>query len=344
MIRKIKINILIALLFLICAAHSPAAQGRKIRVGLPVATPPFAFFDQKLNATRGFCVDLALMAGKVSGSQIEFYGYPDDRKLIQALDNGLIDVIGCTFGAASPDSNYQLIDTGIKVDRHLFAHQSCVTVTCLKDLPNHRIVGDQVDIEHLPVIAGATFSKVNADTSEEALALLEAGGAHVYIPPNTLTALYQIQKLGYTNIKQVGIPFESVSLSLAVLKERADLLSELSLTLGKIQESEHFQALKEKWFGRYIKFSIWDRYIRYILFAVAGLGLFLFSFAVWNIALKRKVNRITEDLVLSEEKYRELIESSPDMIHIISEDGRIQMSNKRSKELLEDEERRPRVR
>lgn len=323
----------IAAFFFIPVATCGAIVSEKIRVGVPMDTPPFAFFDQQLNATRGFCIDLAIMSGKVLGVSVEFYGY-DEQKLFKALKEGRIDVVGCTFRPPSQQSEYQLIDTSIKTDRHLFAHNACVTVTCLKDLPHHRIVIDDRDDNRLPVASETEIEKVSANSIEEALTVLNKGGADAYLPPNSLTACYIIQKLGFDNIKQVGMAVESVGLSLAVLKERAELLSELSLALGKIQESEHFQALTEKWFGRDITSGSWDRYFKYILMAVAGLAVFLFFFTVWNIALKRKVDRITGDLMLSEEKYRELIESSPDIIHIISDDGTIQMTNKRSNELL----------
>lgn len=318
------------------AAQCLAAQEKKIRVGLPTTAPPFAFFDKKLSTTRGFCVDLALMAGKVLHAQIEFYGY-NDQELNKALRKGQIDVIGCTFNSPDLQSDIQLIDTGMRIDRHLFAHKSCLTVTCLKDLPTHRIVDSSRQQPHLSGFSSSSVDLVVAVSPEEALSILDAGRADIYISPNSLTTLYQIQKLGFANIKQVGLPFETVPLSLAVLKERADLLSDLSLTLGKIQEGEHYQALKNKWFGRDIKISIWERYIKYVLMAAAGLALILLLFAAWNLALKRQVTSITADLVASEQKYRELIESSPDMIHIISADGLIRMTNARSKELLDKE-------
>ena len=333
-----KTAILIILFFLVPVTLCTATPRKSIRIGVPLNMPPYAFFDPKINATRGFCIDLSLMAGKLLKADIEFFGYNSDAKLLNALQNGQIDVVGCTFMPPFAESEYQLIDTGIKVERHIFTNKSCLTVTCLKDLPNHRIVVFQGHDSELTIFGNSPYTSVSSDSPEEALRLLDAGQADVYVSPNTISTLYQIQKMGFANIKQVGMPFDSAALSLAVLKDRADLLSDLSLALGKIQESEHYQTLNQKWFGRDIKFSIWDRYIKYILMVLAGLALFLTLFAAWSIGLRRQVSRITKDLVSSEKRSRELIESSPDIIHIITSSGQIQMANKRSKELLEGNE------
>jgi len=324
------------ILILLAAAPGLAIQKKTIRVGLPVDSPPFSFFDRKLKNTRGFCVDLAQMMGRAAGVKIALYGF-DELEMINALKTGKIDIVGCTFRKPLPESDFQLIDTGVRIDRHLFTNKACLTITCLKDLPTHRVVYSGRDVIQHPEFHADSVFLIEAASTQAALELLDGGGADVYLSPNSLTTMYQIQRLGFTNIKQVGLPFETVPLSLAVLKDRVDLLSEVSLTLGKIQENDYFQSLKNKWFGRDIEVSRWEAYIKYILASAAGLALFVLLFAAWNVALKRKVNRVTENLVLSEQKYRELIESSPDMIHIISADGRILMTNRRAKELFENE-------
>lgn len=314
-----------------------AENSKKIRIGLPKEQPPFAFYDKNLKATRGFSVDLAVMLGKVLGAKVILLGYYESE-LIDALKKGRIDVIGGFFQKPDPDGNIQLIDTGIRVDRHIFAHESCLTVTCLKDLASHRVVQNMTPIPKQPGVSLSAIRSIESKSVVEALRILDMGKADVYISNNSLTTLYQIQKLGLENIKQVGMPFETVSLSLAVLKDRPELLSDLSLGLGKILESQYYVSLKKKWFGQEIKSGIWDRYIRYILMVLAGLALFLLIFAFWNILLKRRVTRVTGDLVMSEQRYRELIESSPDIIHIISDDGRVQMTNKNARNLLESHE------
>lgn len=53
--------------------------------------------------------------------------------LCQAAEDKRIEV-------GIPESDYKLIDTGIQVERNLFVHKSCLTVTCMNDTPGHRLV------------------------------------------------------------------------------------------------------------------------------------------------------------------------------------------------------------
>lgn len=325
----------VAVLVLMAAAPVFALSQKTLRVGLPIAAPPFSFFDKKLASSRGFCVDLALLMGRAAGVRVELYGF-DEPELMNALRIGKIDVGGCVFHRPLPESDFLLIDTGVRIDRHLFTNKACLTITCLKDLPTHRVVYSTGDPAEYTELLGDQVFPIAAASVQEALEMLDSGLADAYISPGSLTTMYQIQRLGLTNIKQVGLPFETVPLSLAVLRERADLFTGISLALGKIQEGGHLETLRTKWFGRYLKASPWDAYIKYILVSGAGLVLFVLLFAAWNVALKRKVNRVTKNLVLSEQKYRELIESSPDIIHIIASDGTIHMTNRRARELFGD--------
>jgi PAS domain S-box-containing protein len=175
---------------------------------------------------------------------------------------------------------------------------------------------------------------LEAGSQEEALRILDAGGAHVYISPGNLSTLYLIQKNGFQNIKEVGMPVDTSPLYFAVRKDRADLLSDLSIALGKIVEGESYQMIRKKWLGRGVEINVWSRYIQYILIALASLAAVLLVFATWNFMLKRKVQKITKELTHSEQRYRELIESSPEMIQIIYGDGSLMLTNNLALKLL----------
>jgi len=308
-----------------------------MEVGIPGSFPPFAFWDPGLKVYRGFCVDLARMAGQLMKSEVKFQAH-EDASLIPALLNGQIDIVGCTLVKPLPESDYKLIDVGIQVERNLFVHKNCLTVTCMKDTPGHRLVieKDRFADNREPLLPGITIQEV--ESQEEALRVLDAGAAHVYISPGTLSTLYLIQKNGFQNIKEVGMPVDTSPLYFAVRKDRVDLLSDLSVALGKIVESESYQMIRKKWLGRGIEVNVWNQYIRYILIAVAGLAAVLLVFATWNFLLKRKVQKITKELTHSEQRYRELIESSPEMIQIIYGDGSLMLTNHPTLKLLEYKE------
>ncbi|MBI5605070.1 MAG: transporter substrate-binding domain-containing protein [Deltaproteobacteria bacterium] len=310
------------------ADHKPT-----IHVGLPRSMPPFAFVDTGLRAYRGFCVDLTVMAGRLMKSEVKFHAY-DNNSLIAALVNGQVDIVCCTLLRPESENAFKLINTGIRVDRNLFVNNSCVTVTCLKDTLGHSVVVEKDRRREIQTFIPPGVSIVETASSEEALEILNKGLAHVYISPSTLTTLYLIQKNGFQNIKLTGMPIETVPLSFAVRKDRIDLLSDLSLTLGKIGNSPNYQQIKKKWLGSGIEVNVWNKYVKYVVMALACLAAVLLIFAGWNFTLKRRVQRMTRELSYSEQKYRELIESSNEMIQIISGDGDLKLTNKITLDLL----------
>ena len=333
--RKTLIQGLMILLLSLSVCH--AAADKKLEVGIPGSFPPFAFWDPGLKVYRGFCVDLARMAGQLMKSEAKFQAQ-EDAFLLPALMKGQIDIVGCTLVKPIPESDYKLIDTGIQVERNLFVHKSCLTVTCMKDTPGHRLVIEKERFadNRESLLPGISIQEVGSQ--EEALRVLDAGAADVYISPGTLSTLYLIQKNGFQNIKEVGMPVDMSPLYFAVRKDRVDLLSDLSVALGKIVESESYQMIRKKWLGRGIEVNVWIQYIQYIFIALTGLAVVILVFAAWNFMLKRKVQKITKELTHSERRYRELIESSPEMIQIIYGDGSLMLTNHLALKLLEYKE------
>ncbi|MBW1945954.1 MAG: transporter substrate-binding domain-containing protein, partial [Deltaproteobacteria bacterium] len=245
-----------------------------------------------------------------------------------ALRGGRVDLIAIAASGKDEAPDLSVIETDIIIDRHYFACDTSLTVTCHKDLPGHTVALVKGSA-HLDVDTdqeGINFIEVASRL--EALKLLESREADVYIAYSALTALYLIQKNRFQHIKQVGVPVESIPLSLVVRKDNPDFLKELSLAFGKVLNREDYKLISQKWLGKGIHFTIWERYIKAILITLglgAG-GLFLLVF--WNLVLKRKVHRITHDLLISEKKYRDLIDFSPDMIYLVSPGGNINLANK----------------
>ena len=300
---------------------------KPINVGIPDSLPPYSFTDTTHVGVRGFCVDLALLLGEEMGRGIKFIAMPP-HKLISALTSGRVDLIVGHASRKNEVTDLSVIETDILIDRHYFASDTCLTVTCHKDLPGHTVAlvagSDYLDFERNQ----QDINLIEVASPLEALKLLESRKADVYLAYSALTALYLIQKNRFQNIKQVGIPTESVPLSLVVRKENPDFLKELSLAFGKILNRDDYRLIYNKWLGKGLRFTFWERYIRAIVITlglgVGGLCILVF----WNLLLKRKVNSITHDLQISEKKYRDLIDFSPDMIYLVSPGGNIKLANK----------------
>lgn len=320
-----KAVVLISLIVLFVPGFIEAKE--VVRIGVPRALPPYAFIDPNSGDLRGFCVDLAILLAADMGVKPEFFGISIPR-LENALFEDRVDlIIGLTLPAGERD-DLSIIETGLNVEAKIFVNKSCVTVTCAKDLKGQVVALEKGrDLEtFVEDPEGVEF--LEAETQREALEYVNSDLAKAYVSSSSLTTLYFIQKNDFKNIKEVGVPIDSTPLTLAMRTNNSDFLKEVSVSFGKIFESDNYGLITRKWLGQEIQFSHWDEYLKYILAALglsaAGLLVFIFS----NFMLKRKVQQVTRDFQQSEKKYRELIESSPEMIHLVSPEGRVRLANR----------------
>jgi PAS domain S-box-containing protein len=265
------------------------------------------------------------MLAAILGAKIKFLPL-EGNQLEEYLVEGKIDLMIGEKTVIHP--NLQALDLPIHLERKLFVNSCCITVTCVRDLPGHTLVvlkGSH--LTHLiPQQEGVKFIEV--DQQERALQLVNSGEAEVYLSSNGLSALYSIQKGNLRNIKEVGIPVEAVPLAIWVRQDNTPLLTELSVAFGKIIENKNYDTIYRKWFGQHIPFAYFEKYFKVILGAIGFFAIALLGFFIYNQMLKRKVRQVTHDLQVSEQKHKDLIEFSPEMIHLVSPDGRVLHANK----------------
>ena len=123
---------------------------------------------------------------------------------------------------------------------------------------------------------------MEAETQREALEYVNSDLAKAYVSSSSLTTLYFIQKNDFKNIKEVGVPIDSAPLTLAMRTNNSDFLKEVSISFGKILESENYNLIKRKWLGQEIQFSHWNEYLKYILAALGLSAAGLLVFIFWN--------------------------------------------------------------
>jgi PAS domain S-box-containing protein len=319
------LRLVVCALILFISSLSHAATRNVLTVGVQDGLPPFSFMDEN-SRMRGFIIDLTRMIAGMMGLSYKL-------KLIDGVDvgndlhNGRVDLVALVDPPADM-RDVQFIDTGIPIEKKLFVNKECVTVTCTRDLPGHRLVLDRsADLTRLLPQPG-TVEIITANSQLEALTMIEEGKADVYLSPCGRTSVYLIQKMHFFRIMEVGLPVQTTNLVLAVGKGDAALLTDVSMNFGKILENGNLEVLRNKWLGKDPGTSAWQQYLKYVVSALGICLAALLVFAFWNRMLHSRVQQMTKDLHKSEEKYRELIESSPDMIHLISPDGSVRLANK----------------
>jgi PAS domain S-box-containing protein len=324
-----RISILCLVLILLLPV-SAFAQ-RVVRTGVDGSLPPFSFVDQDSNSIRGFNVDLTKMLAATLGAKIKFFPLESDE-LTERLVEGKIDLMIEEKTGTHP--NLQALDLPFHLERKLFVNNCCITITCVRDLPGRTLVVLKgSNLSHL-IPQPERVKLIEVDRQEEALKLVNSGEAEVYLCSNGLSAIYSIQKNNLRNIKEVGIPVETVPLAIWVRQDNMPLLTELSVAFGKITENKTYDTIHRKWFGQNIPFAYFEKYFKIILVAIGFFAIALLGFFIYNQMLKKKVRQVTHDLQLSEQKHKDLIEFSPEMIHLVSPDGRVVHANKITLQML----------
>lgn len=335
---SIRASAFASLFCLALLAHTPALAASledPLRVGLKIGSPPFTFVDRSSEklAVRGLSPDLARMLCKAMGRRVEFWKSDDLEERRELLKQGRIDMIMFDSPFLGGEREFTYIPTAISLNRRLFAHHSRRDVVCLKDLPGKRVVIVTGDDPWLGRDDRPETVQV-VDTPLQALSMVESGEADVYVAPSEEVAEAFIQKHGYHNIRKVGIVLEQIPLCITVRREDQELAEALRVAMRRIQSSGALSQLKEKWFGIDFTPPTWERYRDEIAWALGGVGSALLAIVLWNWQLKRKVRQVTQGLQSSERNFRNVIDSSPDMILVVDRKGRIVRCNPKAAQTL----------
>ena len=301
-LKTIKALFALQLIIFLCLPI-PAHAQRIIKAGIDPSLPPFSFIDQSSGTIRGFNVDLIKLLSANLGAKIRFVPL-EAHEMRKALSEGRVDLVVDSKGTGT-DLPY--LELPLQVEKRLFVNNCCVTVTCVKDLAGHMIVFQRGDNPAPLIPEKKDIRFMEAKTHEEVLQILDSGQATAFISSNSRATIYLIQKNQLKNIKEVGMPVETLPLAVFVGHDNTPLLTELSVGFGKIVENKNYETIYRKWFGHDIPFSDLARYLK-IVGAAAGLfAIALSAVFFWNRTLKRKVRqvmterkRLEEELIQSE--------------------------------------------
>lgn len=328
--------LILSLLLAACMPAWAAAQEEPLRIGVKTGSPPYTYLDETgdMPAVRGLSIDMGRLLGKAMGRRVEFIQSEDLAARRAQLNGGRIDLIMFDSPGLVGNAGYIFIPTDIFLNRRLFVHNSCRDVVCLKDLGNKRVVTVSGDDYWHPREQPEPYSVTVVATPLEALKRLERGVDDVYVAPSEEVAEAFIKKHGFGNIRKVGIVLEQIPLFITLRQDDHQLATKLTAAMARISASGALKQLKEKWFGVDFMPATWERYRQELFIAVALVLSVLLGIVVWNTQLKAKVRQVTRGLQSSEQNFRNVIDSSPDMILVIDRHGGIRRSNPSAAKLL----------
>jgi PAS domain S-box-containing protein len=322
-------RILIIGIFISLVTCSSAAGKEGITIGIMKDAPPISFRYENTNRIRGIGVDIGTLLGRVIHEPVTFK-MGNLPRLMEYLGKGTIDVICCLPLTPDIKQNYHTISSGITNHRRLFVNCDCRTVVCSRDLAGKNVIFISGDPYKKTLQQVDRIRLIEAKTSMEALKFLENDLGQVFVAPSEAVALYLIQQNEFKNISMTGMPVEISVLGMVIKKGNAEMLTTLSIAFGKLMEKGSIEIVRDKWINRPIDFR-WEKFYKYILWGAMFAVLMIGIIATWNFFLKRKVHKVTQDLLISRKRYQDLIESSPDMIFLINARGDILHANEQVK-------------
>ncbi|MCG8632703.1 MAG: transporter substrate-binding domain-containing protein [Desulfobacterales bacterium] len=288
--------------------------------------PSFSYQDEGDSEVRGYSVDvLNTICKKLEKTPHFLAGRSED--LLFALQNKDLDlVIG-----VMPDDNeirsFNYLEISIFVKQYAFVYHP-IKGNHFQDNPKRPSF---VVAKGQPYLASNLVERgeniIQARTVVEALHLVNSGGANAYIDFSNQLITYLIGHHGLQNIRQAGVRMGRFPLTIITKKDNSILNPALSRALGEAIKSGELGKVREKWLGESYSSYLFGRFGVYIYGGAASVLTFLLAIFLWNSALKKQVRKITAKLLETEQRYEQLIESSPDMVFLINRKGAIRLAN-----------------
>ncbi|MBN1848486.1 MAG: transporter substrate-binding domain-containing protein [Deltaproteobacteria bacterium] len=334
-----KISLIMSMLMVLFISTGETAAERKvIRVGVRPSAPPFCFLSQNQGKVglRGINIDLMSQIEKYLRVKMEYISCSGIEQRQHWLSEGRVDVIALVSMEDIDSVAFHSIPVDFSLNRRLFVHESCKTIVCARDLSNKQVVTIAGDPYHPFVGEVDQDNLIVVRTPLEALQLLNKGLVDAFLAPSDLIAQYLVQTEQLEHVVMVGVTLQRMPLALAVRAENDELFEELSRAVEYLNRSGALQLIKDKWYGVVYQPTSWRRYSKVIFISVSTVIFIMLAVFAWNFQLKRKVRKVTRDLQNSENKYRNLIETSPDMIFVVDQQGRIETANQEARMMIHE--------
>jgi PAS domain S-box-containing protein len=297
-------------------AHAETPAPRTIRVGVLNDNFPFSYAASS-GEIEGFVVDLLAEIEKATNLRLERIVGPT-REINGAFETGHLDLLQSYAPSPERSAFAAFSQPYLKMSGSIFTRKNGPTVRNLADLKGRRVMVHRGSKgEQVLRAAGLADSIVYVASVEESLRLLDAGENDATLV-GRLSGLALAQHFGLKRIAATGDPAYEVDYCFAVRKGDEDLLRRIDEGILILrQPGGSYETIYRKWFGQLGGYTRRD-----VLLAVTvGLAIALLV-ATWALvrqrSLHRRILRQAEELKASEERYREVFESSLDGLLVLS--------------------------
>jgi len=312
----------LALVFLLLFGVSlHADEHAKLVVAVPKDVPPQYAIDAN-GKPIGFAIDVFDHVAERMGVKVEYKVKPDWTTTFRALKEGKVDLIPNLGISEKRRKDYDYTRSVEAVPIHIFVRESESQIKTSDDLVNKKIgtVKGNISVELIKNFQDA--ETVVYDSVERMLLGLLSTDVDAIIYPLPWT-LYTARRAGLDDhIKKIGSSIFEVKRAMAVSKGNKNLLDSLNRELEQFINTDRYQYLYTKWYGKDAPF--WNVKKVLLFGGSAVLLIFIFMFILHyriilrsNKAYKESVAlQQSTDISLHEERalLRALIDSVPDLI------------------------------
>ena len=258
--------------------------GKKLRLGVDSARPPFEFIDEK-GVYSGICAEYILECARRLGVTISTVPGLSSGAAIGKANLGEIDVIPKVTPTPAREKEVLFTQAFVKFPSVIISRRDSRFIGGLDDLQGLKIgvlnglVVEEIlkrDYPQLPLIA---LSDVKA-----ALLDLSTGKIDVFVD-NLATVSYNIEKLGLTNLK-IAAPTPYIhDLAFGIRKDMPLLRSALDKALASMSNEEK-TAIKGQWLS-----ITYRRDTDWMIVGLMGAALLvIIAFVlIWNRSLRRAI-------------------------------------------------------
>jgi len=260
--------------------------GRRIRLGVDSARPPFEFVDEK-GAYSGICAGFAQECARRLGLAVEVVPGLTVAQAVDRMAAGDLEVVPKITPTAARAGRVLFTRAYITFPSVIVTRRDCRPVAGLDDLQGLRtgvlkglVVEELLRHDHpgLPLIPLANI--------REALLSLSTGSLDAFVD-NLGTVSYNIDRIGLTNLRIAATTPYAHDLAFAVRADLPLLRSSLDKALASLTEPER-AALKARWLT--LSYHTGPDWRALAPFGAGGAVLLAFILA-WNRRLRGAVRR-----------------------------------------------------
>jgi len=330
---------LIALTFVTLGLQAEPEPTRIIKVGVLNDNYPFSYAANS-GQIEGFVVELLTEIERVTNLHLE-RKVGGTREINGAFESGQLDLLQSYVRSPERESFTDFSQPYLKMNGSIFVRKDSPPINNLTDLKGRRVMVHRGSKgEQVLRTAGLSNSIVYVDSVEESLRRLDAGENDATLV-GRLSGLAIVHQLDLRHITPTGEPAYEADYCFAVRKGDEELLRRIDEGILILrQPGGAYEKIYRKWFGQLGGYTRRD-----VLLAVTvGLGIALLI-AIWALtrqrALHRRILSQAEELKASEERYREVFESSMGALLVLTPttnsppDHKIADANPRALHLLQ---------